>query len=113
MTGWPQAVVRCGPIARARMSEVPPAAKGTMMRIGLFGYCWPRAGRASRLAARAAGRAAATRFMAVLRGPSKAQGGLYTALFSRPGDITVQKRGVMIDRRTFLLPPAAAALAPR
>src|SRR5258706_13555568 len=77
ITGWPQAVVRCGPIARARMSEVPPAAKGTMMRIGLFGYCWPRAGRAaSRLAARAAVRAAAARFMDVLRVRSKAECGL-------------------------------------
>src|SRR2546425_12592718 len=72
MTGWPQAVVMCGPIARARMSEVPPGAKGTTMRIGLFGYCWPRAGRAAnrlaaRAAVRAAVRAAATRFMDVPR----------------------------------------------
>src|SRR2546425_12916999 len=68
MTGWPQAAVMCGPIARARMSEVPPGAKGTTMRIGLFGYCWASAGKAAgKLAARAAVRAAATRFMDVPR----------------------------------------------
>src|SRR5882724_8079384 len=65
MTGWPQAVVRCGPIARARMSEVPPAAKGTTKRIGLFGY-WACAGAARRLAAKAATRAEQGRFMDVL-----------------------------------------------
>src|SRR5260221_12390161 len=66
MTGWPQAVVRCGPIARARMSEVPPAAKGTTMRIGLLGDCCACAGGAGRLAARAAARAAAKRVMDIL-----------------------------------------------
>ena len=43
MIGWPQASVSFGPIWRARMSEVPPAAYGTMMRIGLWGRLRVRA----------------------------------------------------------------------
>src|SRR6266850_312483 len=77
MTGWPQAVVICGPIARARMSEVPPGAKGTTMRIGLLGYCWACTGRAASRE-RTAVKAAARRFMDVLRVRSKAECGLYS-----------------------------------
>src|SRR5207344_2434469 len=50
-------------MARARMSEVPPAAKGTTRRIGLLGY-WACAGR---LAARTAVKIAARHFMDILR----------------------------------------------
>src|SRR5882672_4869201 len=61
-TGWLQASVILGPMARARMSEVPPAAKGTTMRIGLLGYC----ACAAEAATRPAARTAAMRFIVVL-----------------------------------------------
>ena len=37
MTGWPSSVVSAWPMMRARMSVVPPAAKGTTMVTGLVG----------------------------------------------------------------------------
>ncbi|MEI8156082.1 MAG: hypothetical protein WCH60_04400 [Burkholderiales bacterium] len=36
-TGRPQALVSSSPIARAKISEVPPGVKGTTNRMGLFG----------------------------------------------------------------------------
>src|SRR5947207_4472945 len=39
ITGWPSAAASFAPTARDRVSEVPPAANVTMMRIGLVGYC--------------------------------------------------------------------------
>ncbi|MNT64360.1 hypothetical protein D3C72_2022530 [compost metagenome] len=37
MTDWPSSVVSAWPMMRARMSVVPPAAKGTTMVTGLLG----------------------------------------------------------------------------
>src|SRR3569832_1391891 len=37
MNVWPNALPSSGAMARARMSVVPPAAKGTTMRTGRFG----------------------------------------------------------------------------
>src|SRR3954470_7508687 len=38
ITGWPQSSVSFCPISRATGSVLPPAGKGTRMRIGLLGY---------------------------------------------------------------------------
>src|SRR5690349_16017602 len=38
MKGWPKTRCSSGASARARMSVVPPAAKGTTMRTGLLGH---------------------------------------------------------------------------
>src|SRR5438552_18597006 len=39
ITGWPSAAASFAPTARDSRSVVPPTANGTMMRIGLVGYC--------------------------------------------------------------------------
>src|SRR2546422_9256252 len=39
ITGWPRAAASFAPTARDKRSVVPPAANGTMIRIGLVGYC--------------------------------------------------------------------------
>src|SRR6266849_7939266 len=39
ITGGPSAAASFAPTARDKMSVVPPAANGTMIRIGLVGYC--------------------------------------------------------------------------
>jgi hypothetical protein len=47
MKVWPNALPSSGASARARMSVVPPAAKGTTMRTGLFGQPdWAHSGAA-------------------------------------------------------------------
>src|SRR5258707_11457300 len=87
-------------MARARMSEVPPAANGTTMRIGLFGYCWPRAGRAaSRLAAKTVAKAAAMRFMGVLRVRYRASVDCRPRLLRQPRRPLQQIREVLFPQR--------------
>src|SRR5581483_3516549 len=44
ITGWPRLSESFWPNTRAMMSLPPPAAKPTMMRIGLAGYSWAFAG---------------------------------------------------------------------
>src|SRR5438552_5833257 len=39
ITDWPSAAASFAPTARDSRSVVPPTANGTMMRIGLVGYC--------------------------------------------------------------------------
>src|SRR3989442_16045006 len=39
ITGWPSTAASFAPTARDKRSVVPPTANGTMMRIGLVGYC--------------------------------------------------------------------------
>ena len=58
MKGWPNAFCSSGASARARMSVVPPAAKGTTMRTGLLGQAWADAniGQAGTVATRRATR---------------------------------------------------------
>src|SRR2546429_6984782 len=51
--------------------------------------------------------------MDVLGVRSKGERGLYTAFFPCRGDITVQRGGIMMDRRTFMSLLATAAVAPR
>src|SRR5689334_11807944 len=50
ITCWPSALPSCSAVTRARMSVDCPAGKGTMMRSGLVGHAWARAGKANRAA---------------------------------------------------------------
>ena len=56
-TGWPQAWASLSPIARARMSVLPPGVNGTTMRTGFDGNA--SAGPAARAVGAAAARAIA------------------------------------------------------
>src|SRR6478736_885719 len=38
-TGWPRSLRICSAARRAMMSVLPPAANGTIRRMGRFGYC--------------------------------------------------------------------------